>query len=128
MSSSNKKEIELHTIRRLNLLTLYREFASKRLSSTGDASGTDAAFAAHIQVSPSMLSQIKTHRSIGNKVARQIEAALELDSGWLDIERNSMPVITSQQLKFEKLARRLWSEGTAKQKREALTALIEVLS
>jgi DNA-binding transcriptional regulator YdaS (Cro superfamily) len=101
--------------------------ASERLSSTGDATGTDAAFAQHIQVSPSMLSQIKTHRPIGTRVARQIEAVLQLEKGWLNIARNTAPAISAQQIKFEKLARQLWETGNAKQKREALTALITIL-
>lgn len=126
-SSAKPSEIEAHVTRRQNLLLLYRQFASERLSFTGDATGTDAAFAQHIQVSPSMLSQIKTHRPIGSRVARQIEAVLQLEESWLDVERDTPPVITSQQIKFEKLARQLWETGNAKQKREAVTALMAIL-
>lgn len=118
---------ENHVMRRLNLLSLLREFAHRRLAETGETTGAEAAFAKRIGISPSMLSQIKTHRPIGSKVARQIEATLEIEAGWLDVERALTSPVTPQQLKFERLAHKIWTEGNAKQKREAISALIKII-
>ncbi|NJS36935.1 MAG: hypothetical protein HC765_11800 [Brachymonas sp.] len=131
MASQPLPETKAHLIRRNNLLALYRQFANDRIATSTDGAsgpvGTDAAFAAQIQVSPSMLSQIKSYRPIGTRVARLIEQALKLEENWLDIERDTAPVVTAQQLKFEKLARKLWTEGSAKQKREAISSLLAIL-
>ena len=118
---------DTHVNRRLNLLHLLREFAQERLVSTGETAGTDALFAQTIGLSASGLSQIKTHRPIGSKVARQIEAHLGLEPLWLDAARQHPTAISPQQQKFERLARRLWSEGSARQKREAITAMMKIL-
>lgn len=117
----------LHVTRRLNLLQLLKDFAHTRLSTSGEMVGAEAAFALAVGMSASMLSQIKKHRPIGTKVARQIESSLGLTPGWLDIERIHASVPTPQEIKFHKLAARIWSEGTAKQKRAAVTALMGIL-
>jgi hypothetical protein len=49
--------------------------------------GLEQAFAATLQISPSMWSQIKSSRPIGDKLARQIESACQQRAGWLDETR-----------------------------------------
>ena len=117
----------LHITRRLNLLQLLKDFAQQRLATSGETAGAEGAFALAVGVSASMLSQIKKHRPIGTKVARQIESTLGLSAGWLDIERVHETAPTPQEAKFHKLSARIWSHGTAKQKRAAVTALMEIL-
>jgi hypothetical protein len=51
------------------MTSLVREGARRRLA----AQGLEQAFAASLQISPSLWSQIKSARPIGDKLARQIE-------------------------------------------------------
>ncbi len=120
---------DLHAIRRNNLNALYREFATKAVTDSSRAIGTDAAFAAHIGVSPSMWSQIRSHRAIGPRVARQIEAKCGLNANWLDLARETPPASPSKtDQKLLSLAQRLAAHGSSKQKRAAITALMAALS
>ena len=73
--------------RRQNALALFQDYAEKALASGAAPKGLEQAFAATLQVSPSMWSQIKSSRPIGDKLARQIEAACGRPSGWLDEAR-----------------------------------------
>ena len=59
--------------RRQNALALFQAFAEKTLASGGSPKGMEQSFAATLQISPSMWSQIKSSRPIGDKLARQIE-------------------------------------------------------
>jgi hypothetical protein len=111
----------------MNLQHLLREFAQQRLAQSGETAGTEAAFAQTLGISASMLSQIKTHRPIGHRVARQIEVRLGLSESWLDEAREHQVAISPQQQKFDRLAHRLWTQGSARQKREAVSALMRIL-
>lgn len=73
--------------RRQNALALFQEFAEKALASGAPPKGLEQAFAAGLQISPSMWSQIKSARPIGDKLARQIEALCGKPAGWLDEEQ-----------------------------------------
>ena len=59
--------------RRHNALALFQAYAEKALASGAPPKGLEQTFAATLQISPSMWSQIKSSRPIGDKLARQIE-------------------------------------------------------
>lgn len=73
--------------RRQNALALFQEYAEKALAQGQAPKGLEQSFAATLQISPSMWSQIKSSRPIGDKLARQIEAMSGRSSGWLDEAR-----------------------------------------
>jgi hypothetical protein len=73
--------------RRQNALALFKAFAEKSLAAGAAPKGLEQAFAATLEISPSMWSQIKSSRPIGDKLARQIEQHSGKASGWLDEER-----------------------------------------
>lgn len=73
--------------RRQNALALFQEFAEKSLASGVPPKGLEQSFAAGLQISPSMWSQVKSSRPIGDKLARQIEVLCGKPSGWLDEEQ-----------------------------------------
>ena len=75
------------TLRRQNALALFQDYAEKALASGAAPKGLEQAFAATLQISPSMWSQIKSSRPIGDKLARQIETLCGRPSGWLDAAR-----------------------------------------
>ena len=64
-------------------------------------------FAATLQISPSMWSQIKSSRPIGDKLARQIEQHHGKPAGWLDEARESDVVAPSERA-FLDLALKAW--------------------
>lgn len=65
-------------------MVLFQAYAEKALASGTAPKGLEQAFAATLQISPSMWSQIKSSRPIGDKLARQIEMLCGKPSGWLD--------------------------------------------
>lgn len=93
--------------RRLNALTLFQEFAEKALARGASPKGLEQAFAATLQVSPSMWSQIKSSRPIGDKLARQIEASTGRPAGWLDESRRGASP-TPAEAAFLELALQAW--------------------
>ena len=70
--------------RRQNALALFQAYAEKAMAAGAAPKGLEQAFAATLQISPSMWSQIKAARPIGDKLARQVEQACGKPSGWLD--------------------------------------------
>lgn len=93
--------------RRQNALALFQEFAEKALAQGAPPKGLEQAFAATLQVSPSMWSQIKSSRPIGDKLARQIEALCARPAGWLD-EARSDPKPSEAETAFLALALAAW--------------------
>lgn len=75
--------------RRRNARLLFQEYAESQLSSGAAPNGLEQSFARLIQVSPSMWSQIKKSRPIGDKISRQIERLSGKGSGWLDEDRDA---------------------------------------
>ena len=75
--------------RRQNALALFQAYAEKALASGASPKGLEQTFAATLQISPSMWSQIKSSRPIGDKLARQIEQHHGKPTGWLDEARES---------------------------------------
>jgi hypothetical protein len=70
--------------RRANALALFQSHAERALAAGAPPKGLEQAFAASLQISPSMWSQIKSSRPIGDKLARQIERHCNKPKGWLD--------------------------------------------
>ena len=79
----------LTIVRRQNAIALFQAYAEQALSSGLAPKGLEQSFAAEVQISPSMWSQIKSSRPIGDKLARQIERHCGKAAGWLDEERSS---------------------------------------
>ena len=103
--------------RRRNTLALFQEYAERELASGIPPKGLEQAFAAKLQISPSMWSQIKSSRPIGDKLARQIEAHCAKPEGWLDQDRD--PAVLSEAEKaFLDLALRAWRSTNANGRRE----------
>ena len=75
------------SVRRANLLQLFSEFVSTRMaqSPSQQINGLDREFAALIQVHNTYFSGMKSGaRTIGDKLARQIEVLCSKARGWMD--------------------------------------------
>jgi hypothetical protein len=93
--------------RRQNALALFQDYAEKALAAGTAPKGLEQSFAATLQISPSMWSQIKSSRPIGDKLARQIESACGKPSGWLDeIRKDAAP--SAAEAAFLELALSAW--------------------
>ena len=106
--------------RRNNVLTLFQRFAEEQMRAGVAPKGLEQAFAATLQISPSMWSQIKSSRPIGDKLSRQIESACRQDPGWLDEPRASEGLAAGEQ-QFLALALKAW-RGTNAEGRKRLKA------
>jgi len=74
-------------VRRTNLLQLFSEYVAKRMADapSEQINGLDREFAALIQVHNTYFSGMKSGaRTIGDKLARQIENLCAKEKGWLD--------------------------------------------
>ena len=103
-------------LRRENLLRLLREFTEAQLSLRVPAKGIELAFAAHLEVSPSTLSQLKSSRNMGHKMAAQIEQHAGKALGWMDAEHLGV-MSTPGESAFIELARLVWRATDAKGRR-----------
>lgn len=93
--------------RRQNALALFQDYAERALAAGTSPKGLEQSFAATLQISPSMWSQIKSSRPIGDKLARQIESASGKSSGWLDeVRKESVP--SAAETAFLELALTAW--------------------
>ena len=70
--------------RRQNTLILFQAYARQAMAEGAPSKGLEQAFAAKLEISPSMWSQIKSSRPIGEKLARQFESNTGKPHGWLD--------------------------------------------
>lgn len=114
----------LTVIRRTNVLALHRLFLKKEIAAGKPAKGLDQAFAASLEISPSMWSQIKSSRPIGDTLARQIERHARVDIGWLDAEHATQHPDPGEE-RFLALAREAWRGANAKGKRDMRLWLAE---
>lgn len=110
---------DIHRTRRENLLILLREYTEQQLMQGLPAKGIEQLFAAHVGLSTSRLSQFKSSRNIADKVARQLEAHAQKESGWLD-STHKAPVVTAAEDAFVELARAAWRGTDAKGRRQLL--------
>lgn len=108
---------DLTQLRRANVLALYQQFAEAALAAGAPAKGMEQAFAAQVEISPSMWSQIKSARPISDRLARQLEHHCGQPAGWLD--EPHVPVAPDPaEERFVELALRVWRGRNAKGKRE----------
>ena len=98
--------------RRRNALNLFQSFAETAMASGAPPKGLEQAFAARLEISPSMWSQIKSARPIGDKLARQIEQHCGKPAGWLDEEREPAGLSPSEQ-QFLATALKAWRATNA---------------
>ena len=94
-------------MRRQNVLDLFQAYAERAVASGASPKGLEQAFATNLQISPSMWSQIKASRPIGDKLARQIEKLCAKPGGWLD-EGRVAHAITPVEQAFLDLALAAW--------------------
>lgn len=104
--------------RRRNALALHRRFLEEAVAAGLPAKGLDQAFAKKIEISPSMWSQIKSSRPIGDNLARQIERHCNVEPGWLDKEDRPSEVPDAAEERFIAAAREAWRTANAKGKKE----------
>lgn len=104
--------------RRRNALALHRRFLEEAVAAGLPAKGLDQAFAKKIEISPSMWSQIKSARPIGDNLARQIERHCNVEAGWLDKEDRPSEVPDAAEERFIAAAREAWRRANAKGKKE----------
>lgn len=103
--------------RRQNALALFQEYATARIAAGEPAKGLEQAFAAQLEISPSMWSQVKASRPISDKLARQVESHTQKPQGWLD-EPHGAPQPDAAEERFVELARAAWRAANAQGKRE----------
>ena len=87
--------IDRPSLRRTNLLQLFSEFVSTRMaqSPSQQINGLDREFAALIQVHNTYFSGMKSGaRTIGDKLARQIEVLCSKARGWMDEAHSAVEV------------------------------------
>ncbi len=118
---------DLVSLRRRNALVLFQQHAEAALARGEPAKGLEQAFAARMEISPSMWSQIKSSRAISDRLARQLEHHAGQSPGWLDEEHESRVPDPAEE-KFLALARRAWRAGNAKEKRALAQWLRERLA
>jgi hypothetical protein len=106
-------------IRRNNVLALFQTYAAAQLAAGVPAKGMEQAFAAQLQISPSMWSQIKASRPISDKLARQIESHTKQPVHWLDEPRDAAGPDAAEE-RFIEQARAAWRRAHAPGKRELL--------
>ena len=88
VASCTQPVVNITVTRRQNVLALFQSYAERAIAAGAAPKGLEQAFAATLQVSPSMWSQIKASRPIGNKLARQIEQHHAKPASWLDEVRD----------------------------------------
>ena len=109
--------------RRLNALALFQAYAEHELAAGASPKGLEQAFAATLEISPSMWSQIKASRPIGDKLARQIEQHHGKPAGWLDEAREDSSPTAAEKALME-LALAAW-RSTNSAGRKALRAHLD---
>jgi len=115
----------LTVTRRRNALALFQAYAEAALAAGAAPKGLEQAFAAHVEISPSMWSQVKAARAIGDKLARQIEHHCGQPPGWLDEAREALTPTPAEKA-FVELALAAW-RATNSAGRRALRAQLNAV-
>ena len=118
--------INITVNRRRSVLALFQAYAEEAIAKGASPKGLEQTFAARLEISPSMWSQIKSSRPIGDKLARQIEQHAGKPSGWLDEERQAEGLSSAEQ-QFLALALRAW-RTTDSEGRKALKSQMKVFA
>lgn len=113
--------------RRLNALGLFQQFAEDQMRAGVPPKGMEQAFAQKLQISPSMWSQVKSSRPIGDKLARQIESACGKPHGWLD-EAHEPQGLSAAEQQFLALALKAWRATNAEGRKRLKLAMKERLA
>ena len=114
--------------RRHNANALFQAYAESALTAGVAPKGLEQSFAAFLEISPSMWSQIKSSRPIGDKLARQIERHCGKRAGWLDQSHDDAPPSAAEKA-FVQLAGEAWrasSGAQRKQLRAQLKAIVDM--
>lgn len=111
-----------HQLRLRNLLALHQAFVARMVAQGVAPSGLERAFAASIEISASLWSQIKGGRTVGDALAKQIENKTGKTPGWLD-EVHEETVSDPMEEKFIEACRQAW-RASDKQGRMALKKAI----
>jgi hypothetical protein len=113
-------------IRLRNVMALYKQFVEHRVALGEPPMGLERAYAQHIVISPSLWSQIKGGRSIGDALARQIENKSEKSPGWLDeLHPDTAPDPAEE--KFIAMCRDAWRGGNRKTRTELTRSVAAAL-
>jgi plasmid maintenance system antidote protein VapI len=80
-----RKNARLIEVRRQNFVWLSAEH-DRRMRESGFRTGIQVALARALDCHPTLITHLKTGRSITDPMARRIEQGLEMPVGWLDIE------------------------------------------
>ena len=120
VASCTQPVVNITVTRRQNALALFQAYAEKALAAGAAPKGLEQAFAATLQISPSMWSQIKSSRPIGDKLARQIEQHHAKPASWLDEVRDDAAPTRAERA-FLDLALSAW-RSTNSTGRKALRA------
>ncbi|MBX9630487.1 MAG: hypothetical protein K2X67_08175 [Burkholderiales bacterium] len=112
--------------RRQNALALFQAYIEKVLATGASPKGLEQSFAASVEISPSMWSQLKSSRPIGDKLARQIERHCGKPVGWLDEERaDATPSATEKA--FLDLALKAWRATNSAGRKELRARLKDMI-
>lgn len=112
------QEAKISVIRRQNLTSLLQDFVERRVAAGAQPSGLEKSFADILGISQPMLSMMKKGgRSIGTKLARQIEHNSGKEAGWLDQEREQEGLLPAEQL-FLSMALTAYRSSSSHDKRE----------
>jgi hypothetical protein len=114
-------------IRRANVLALFKAYAEAAVTGGAPPKGLEQAFAATLEISPSMWSQIKSARPVGDKLARQIEQHCSKPAGWLDEEHADEAGLSQAEQQFLALALRAFRASNS-EGRKALKAQLRQLA
>lgn len=101
--------------RQANVLGLYQRFVEQRVAQGAPPLGVEAAFAQSLEISASLWSQIKNNRTIGDKLARQIEQHAGQTPGWLDQE-HEVALPDPKEEAFVALCLRTWRRANPAQR------------
>jgi hypothetical protein len=114
--------------RRHGVLQLFQAYAEDQMRTGVPPKGMEQAFAQKLQISPSMWSQIKSSRPIGDKLARQIEVACGQPLGWLDEAHDEAPGQSVAEQQFLALALQAWRSTNADGRKRLKLVLRETLA
>lgn len=98
------------SLRLRNLLSLHQTFVQELLARGEPLKSLEGEFAKSLEISLSMWSQIKNNRTVGDKLARQIESKKSKPSGWLDEEHPETAVDPAEE-KFIAMCRTAWANA-----------------
>ena len=111
--------------RRRNALSLFQAYAEAAVANGSPPKGLEQAFAAKLEISPSMWSQIKSSRPVGDKLARQIEQHCGKPAGWRDEEREAEGLTQAEQ-QFLALALKAWRAANSEGRKRLRSMLKEL--